>query len=383
MIEIFEKERVVQNDGAMIKVIGIGGCGGNAVDHMIRVGVQGVQFIAANTDAQVLAHCLAPIKIQLGSSGLGAGSIPEAGRVAAQESRDAIAAALADAHMCFITGGMGGGTGTGAAPVVAEIAKEMGILSVAVVTKPFEYENRDRVAESGIETLSRYVDALIVILNEKLFNVHGVDGNADECYQAADNVLASAVGGISEIINVTGRNNLDFQDVRTAMAEMGRAMLGSSEASGVDRARIAAEQAAVSPLLEGAELTGARCVLVNITATKSSLKLSEMKEAVDAVKAYAAPEAFIKSGIVYDDKMEDRIRVTVVATGLGTPRTGVSGLGTNLRVVQSTGTHGVGTGVDGFETPAVIRNGRRGPSDSANPNIDTLTIPAFLRRQAN
>ena len=249
MFEIVEKE----SSGTMIKVIGVGGAGGNAVDHMIREGVKGVDFISANTDAQALKRSLAPVKVQLGDTGLGAGSKPEAGRAAAQESRDDIAAVLEGAHMVFITGGMGGGTGTGAAPVVAEIAKEMGILTVAVVTKPFDFENRIRVAESGVEELTRHVDSLIVVLNDKLLDVYGDDAGFEECFRSADNVLRSAVGGIAEIINVPGLVNVDFQDVRTAMAEMGRAMMGSAEASGLDRARIAAEQAAVSPLLEGTD----------------------------------------------------------------------------------------------------------------------------------
>jgi cell division protein FtsZ len=386
-----EKEQIAQIGDTVIKVIGVGGGGGNAVDYMVRVGVPGVQFIAANTDAKALSRCLAPTKIQLGSSGLGAGSKPEAGREAALESRDAIAAALADANMCFIAGGMGGGTGTGAAPVVAEIAKEMGILCVAVVTKPFEYETRDAVAESGIEELTRYADALIVVQNEKLYQEYGEDILEDEAMSAADKVLSNAVGGISEIINIVGRRNVDFQDVRTAMAEMGRAMMGSAEASGVDRARLATEQAAINPLLEGSELTGARCVLVNITAAKSSLKLSEIKEAVSAVKAFAAPEAFVKTGIVHDESMEDRIRVTVVATGLGTPRV-ASRRTPDIHIVQGTGTYGpvfggASIGKDGGSDrgPNVFRdNGRRGGiSAPVNTNVDPLTIPAFLRRQAD
>ncbi|MDR2690248.1 MAG: cell division protein FtsZ [Azoarcus sp.] len=384
MIELVEKEQV--KNAIVIKVIGVGGAGGNAVDHMINVGLKGVEFVAANTDAQALTRCLAPVKLQLGSTGLGAGSKPEAGREAALDSRDAIAAVLSNTNMCFITGGMGGGTGTGAAPVVAEIAKEMGVLCVAVVVRPFEHENRDRVADSGIEELTRYVDALIVILNEKLFEIYGDDGLADECYQAADNVLVSAVGGISEIINGSGHHNVDFQDVRTAMAEMGRAMLGSAEASGIDRARIAAEQAAVSPLLEGSELAGARCALVNITASRSTLKLSEIKVAVSTVRAFAAPEAFVKHGIVYDESMGDRIRVTVVATGLGVPRSARP----MMQVVQSTGTHGAdlqGLNLDDVNIPSVIRrrdrDNRRTVEAMSRNGMDPQSIPAFLRRQAD
>ncbi|MCK9258538.1 MAG: cell division protein FtsZ [Azoarcus sp.] len=379
MFEIIEKEPV----GTIIKVVGVGGAGGNAVDHMIREGVQGVDFISANTDAQALSRCLAPTKIQLGVSGLGAGSKPEAGRAAAQESREEIAAALEGAHMCFITGGMGGGTGTGAAPVVAEIAKEMGILAVAVVTKPFDFENRIRVAESGVEELTRHVDSLIVVLNDKLLDVFGDDAGFEECFRSADNVLRSAVGGIAEIINVPGLVNVDFQDVRTAMAEMGRAMMGSAEASGMDRARIAAEQAAVSPLLEGTELSGARCVLINITASKS-LKMSEVRDAVKTVQAFAAPEAFVKYGTVFEESMEDRIRITVVATGLGTPR--ATARQPVMQVVQGTGTYGPNSGVDmnNLDVPAVMRSGRRTTVDAmSNNGVGTYDIPAFLRRQAD
>ncbi len=379
MFEIVEKEQA----GTVIKVIGVGGAGGNAVDHMIREGVQGVDFVVANTDAQALRRCLAPHKVQLGSSGLGAGSKPEAGRAAALDSRDAIAAALEGAHMCFITGGMGGGTGTGAAPVVAEIAKEMGVLTVAVVTKPFDFENRLRVAESGVDDLSRHVDSLIIVLNDKLLEVFGDDAGFEDCFRSADNVLKNAVGGIAEIINVPGLVNVDFQDVRTAMGEMGRAMMGSAEASGVDRARIAAEQAAVSPLLEGTELSGARCVLINITASRS-LKMSEVRDAVKTVQAFAAPEAFVKYGTVFEESMEDRVRVTVVATGLGTPS--ASARQPVMQVVQGTGTYGPvgGAQMADLDVPAVIRSGRRTTVEAMSANgMGTYDIPAFLRKQAD
>lgn len=378
MFEIVEKA----SGGTNIKVIGVGGAGGNAVDHMIREGVQGVDFITANTDAQALSRCLSPTKVQLGKTGLGAGSKPEAGRAAAQESRDAIAAALEGAHMCFITAGMGGGTGTGAAPVVAEIAKEMGILTVAVVTKPFDFENRIRVAESGVEELSKQVDSLIVVLNDKLLEVYGDDAGFEDCFRSADNVLTSAVGGIAEIINVPGLVNVDFQDVRTAMAEMGRAMMGSAQASGLDRARIAAEQAAVSPLLEGTELSGARCVLINITASRS-LKMSEVRDAVRTVQAFAASEAFVKYGTVFEESMEDRIRVTVVATGLGAVR--AAAMPRKMEVIR-TGTDNIGMEVDygSLELPAVIRRTSRTTVEAMSANgMSTLDIPAFLRKQAD
>ncbi|HQX06097.1 MAG TPA: cell division protein FtsZ [Zoogloea sp.] len=378
MFEIVEKA----SGGTNIKVIGVGGAGGNAVDHMIREGVQGVDFIIANTDAQALSRCLAQTKVQLGKTGLGAGSKPEAGRAAAQESRDAIAAALEGAHMCFITAGMGGGTGTGAAPVVAEIAKEMGILTVAVVTKPFDFENRIRVAESGVEELSKQVDSLIVVLNDKLLEVYGDDAGFEDCFRSADNVLTSAVGGIAEIINVPGLVNVDFQDVRTAMAEMGRAMMGSAQAAGLDRARIAAEQAAVSPLLEGTELSGARCVLINITASRN-LKMSEVRDAVKTVQAFAASEAFVKYGTVFDENMEDRIRVTVVATGLGAVRAAV--MPRKIEMVR-TGTDNIGMEIDygNLELPAVIRRTSRTTVEAMSANgMSTLDIPAFLRKQAD
>ena len=378
MFEIVEKA----SGGTNIKVIGVGGAGGNAVDHMIREGVQGVDFIIANTDAQALSRCLAQTKVQLGKTGLGAGSKPEAGRAAAQESRDAIAAALEGAHMCFITAGMGGGTGTGAAPVVAEIAKEMGILTVAVVTKPFDFENRIRVAESGVEELSKQVDSLIVVLNDKLLEVYGDDAGFEDCFRSADNVLTSAVGGIAEIINVPGLVNVDFQDVRTAMAEMGRAMMGSAQASGLDRARIAAEQAAVSPLLEGTELSGARCVLINITASRN-LKMSEVRDAVKTVQAFAASEAFVKYGTVFDENMEDRIRVTVVATGLGAVR--AAAMPRKMEVIR-TGTDNVSMEIDygNLELPAVIRRTSRTTVEAMSANgMSTLDIPAFLRKQAD
>ncbi len=298
---------VVENtaSGTVIKVIGVGGAGGNAVDHMIRNGVAGVEFITANTDGQALSRTQAKSQIQLGSTGLGAGAKPEAGRAAALEAREQIADALRGSHMAFITAGMGGGTGTGAAPVVAEVAKEMGILTVAVVTKPFSFEGvrRMQAAETGIEELSQHVDSVIVILNEKLEEVLGDDVSMEEAFSAADSVLKNAVAGISEIINVPGLINVDFQDVRTVMAEQGMAMMGSAAASGVDRARIAAEQAVACPLLEGVNLSGARGVVVNITANKSSLKLRETKEVMNTIRGFAADDATIIFGAVYDDPM--------------------------------------------------------------------------------
>ncbi|WP_417068315.1 cell division protein FtsZ [Niveibacterium terrae] len=380
MFEIKEKEPA----GTLIKVVGVGGAGGNAVDHMIREGVKGVEFVCANTDAQALLRSSAPSKIQLGDSGLGAGAKPEAGRAAALDARDRIAEALEGAHMVFITAGMGGGTGTGAAPVVAEVAREKGILTVAVVTKPFDFENRHRVADSGIEELAKNVDSLIVVLNEKLMEVYGEDASVEECFQSADNVLRNAVGGIAEIINLPGLVNVDFQDVRTVMAEMGRAMMGSAEAAGLDRARIAAEQAACCPLLEGVELSGARGVLINISASRS-LKMSEVREAVNTVRAFAHQDAFVIYGTVFEESMEDRIRVTVVATGLGVTKAAVAQK-TPMQVIR-TGTDNVGIEVDysDLEQPAVIRRPhRRSTVEAMSANgFGTLDIPAFLRKQAD
>jgi cell division protein FtsZ len=385
MFEIVENS----HSGTVIKVIGVGGAGGNAVDHMIRNRVAGVEFIAANTDAQALSRGLAKLQLQLGSTGLGAGAKPEAGRAAALEAREEIAEALRGAHMAFITGGMGGGTGTGAAPVVAEIAKEIGILTVAVVTKPFSFEGAKRMqaAEVGIQELSQHVDSVIVILNEKLEEVLGDDVSMEEAFSAADSVLKNAVAGISEIINVPGLINVDFQDVRTVMAEQGVAMMGSAGASGVDRARIAAEQAVACPLLEGINLSGARGVVVNITADKSSLKLRETKEVMNTIRGFAADDATIIFGAVYDENMGEELRVTVVATGLGQPQVARQHK-PQLVVHSRTGTdnmpaHGVDyRALD--EMPAVIRKNRASTIEALkNSGVDKYDIPAFLRKQAD
>jgi cell division protein FtsZ len=381
---------VVENpaSGTVIKVIGVGGAGGNAVDHMIRNGVAGVEFVTANTDAQALSRTLAKNQIQLGATGLGAGAKPEAGRAAAMEARDQIADALHGSHMVFITAGMGGGTGTGAAPVVAEVAKDMGILTVAVVTKPFSFEGVRRMqsAETGIDELSQHVDSVIVILNEKLEEVLGDDVSMEEAFSAADSVLKNAVAGISEIINVPGLINVDFQDVRTVMGEQGMAMMGSAATSGVDRARIAAEQAVACPLLEGVNLSGARGVVVNITANKSSLKLRETKEVMNTIRGFAADDATIIFGAVYDDPIGEELRVTVIATGLGQPQ---QVRAAKPKLVQKTGTDNmpVGGGVDYRvldEMPAVIRKNRTSTIEALQANgVDKYDIPAFLRKQAD
>lgn len=305
----------------IIKVVGVGGAGGNAVQHMIRRGVDGVEFICMNTDAGALQRSAASVNLQLGSSGLGAGAKPEIGAASAQEARARIADSLQGAHMVFITAGMGGGTGTGAAPIVAQVAKEMGILTVGVISKPFDFEGvkRLKVAEEGAHELEAYVDSLIVVLNEKLFEVMGEDAEFDKAFACADDVLHNAVSGIAEIINVQGLINVDFEDVKTVMGEQGKAMMGTATVSGMDRARLAAEAAVASPLLEGVDLSGARGVLVNITASRS-LKLSETREVMAAIRGYAADDATVIFGTVYDDSLGDALRVTVVATGLNHPQ---------------------------------------------------------------
>ena len=390
----------IESSGTVIKVVGVGGAGGNAITHMIARDVKGVEFIAANTDAQVLTRTGATTQIQLGSTGLGAGANPEKGREAADAERDRIREALDGAHMVFITAGMGGGTGTGAAPVVAEIAKEMGILTVGVVTKPFLFEGgrRMRAAEAGIQELAEHVDSLIVILNEKLMDVLGEDVSMEDAFKEADNVLHNAVAGISEIINQPGLVNVDFQDVKTVMSEMGMAMMGSAYAEGMDRARIAAEQAVASPLLEGIDLTGARGVLVNVTASKS-VKMKEYREVAETIKHFADPDAHIICGVVFDDSMGDRLRVTVVATGLGranaqrapkpqlvaTPmlRTGTD----NVPFAAEAAGQPPGVDYNALDTPAVFRSeraSRRAQVEAmANNGVEKYDIPAFLRKQAD
>ena len=388
--------------GTVIKVVGVGGAGGNAVQHMINKGVAGVEFIAANTDAQALAASSAHNIIQIGESGLGAGMRPEIGRQLAEQSRMRIEDALRGAHMVFIAAGMGGGTGTGAAPIVAEVAKSLGALTVAVVSKPFSYEGQKcmDVADAGLEELSKHVDSLIVILNEKLEEIYE-DDSMLEWMKHADDVLNNAVAGIAEIINVPGHINVDFNDVKTIMSEQGKAMMGTATASGVDRARIAAEQAVASPLLDGIDLSGAKGVLVNVTASRG-LKGKEIKEVMAAVRAFAAPDAAIAQGIAYDDEMGDELRVTVVATGLGKNKANIS-LVQPQQVLRTgtygapmmSGTPGVTAGVtmgtatagamDGMKQPAVWRREQASEQVRAmqNNGVETYDIPAFLRKQAD
>ena len=386
--------------GTVIKVVCVGGAGGNAVQHMINKGVSGVEFIAANTDAQALAASSAHNVIQIGPSGLGAGMRPEVGRQLAEQSRSRIEDALRGAHMVFIAAGMGGGTGTGAAPIVAEVAKSMGALTVAVVSKPFSYEGQKcmDVAESGLEELTKHVDSLIVILNEKLEDIYEDESMLD-WMKHADDVLNNAVAGIAEIINVPGHINVDFNDVKTIMSEQGKAMMGTATASGVDRARIAAEQAVASPLLDGIDLSGAKGVLVNVTASRG-LKGKEIKEVMAAVRAFAAPDASIAQGIAYDDAMGDELRVTVVATGLGKNKkiqlvqpqpmlkTGTYNAPTMAGAASVSGGMAMGaadTAVGGLKQPAVWRREQASEQVQAmqRNGVETYDIPAFLRKQAD
>jgi len=375
----------VDTQDAVIKVIGVGGCGGNAVDHMITSGLSGVEFIAINTDAQALNRNQAKLQLQLGNGvtkGLGAGANPDVGREAALEDRERIAELIDGADMLFITAGMGGGTGTGAAPVVAEVAKELGILTVAVVTKPFMFEGRRvRAANAGIEQLARHVDSLIIIPNEKLMQVLGDDVSMLDAFKAANNVLHGAVGGIAEVINCPGLVNVDFADVRTVMSEMGMAMMGSAQASGENRARIAAEQAVASPLLEDVNLAGARGVLVNITAS-STVKMREIHEVMNTIKSFTAEEATVIVGQVLDDSMEDALRVTMVATGLGSP---VARQQQKPMQIIRTGTDDAPMMMGNSEdVPNVMTNRRsRTVQAMSDSGIDTLDIPACLRRQAD
>jgi cell division protein FtsZ len=410
-IEMIEVEEF--HLGTQIKVIGVGGGGGNAVEHMIARAVQGVEFICANTDAQALSRSAAHKSIQLGQSGLGAGSKPDKGREAAEAAVEDIRAAINGAHMLFITAGMGGGTGTGAAPVIARVAKEMGILTVGVVTKPFDWEGGRRMtnADQGLSELEANVDSLIVVLNEKLLEVLGDDITQDEAFAHANDVLKNAVGGIAEIINVPGHVNVDFEDVRTVMGEPGKAMMGTALAEGPDRARIAAEQAVACPLLEGIDLSGAKGVLVLITAAKGSLKLAESKLAMNTIRAYASPDAHVIYGTAYDDSLGDQIRVTVVATGLSRQgqqrrtapplqvlRTGTDNVPFSIPTISNavagpgaanTAPAPIVTQSDyaGMAVPSVWRTNRTQAAARvdalANGGMDDFEIPAFLRKQAD
>ena len=382
-------------EGAVIKVVGVGGAGGNAVNHMIARSVQGVEFIALNTDRQALSRSQAGRIIQLGDQGLGAGANPQAGRAAADAARDQIREVLEGANMVFLTAGMGKGTGTGASPIVAEIAKELGILTVGVVTKPFHFEGAKKmqIAETGIEQLVDNVDSLIVVLNQNLFDVMDEDASLEDAFKRADDVLHNAVAGIAEIINVPGLVNVDFADVRTVMGEQGKAMMGIGESAGLDRARLAAEQAVASPLLDGVDLSGARGVIVNITATRG-LKLRETNEVINTIKAFCADDATIIHGTVFDDAMDERLRVTVVATGIGRKSPATRPVLVPA-AVQRTGTH------DAMPAPAAVAQNSYGELDPPavwrsprgnaaaqvaaleESGVERFDIPAFLRKQAD
>ena len=388
MFEIMEKD----SQEAVIKVIGVGGCGGNAIEHMITKNLSGVEFICTNTDMQALKKSQAKTVLQIGSEitkGLGAGAKPEIGRDAALEDRDRIAEIIDGADMLFITAGIGGGTGTGAAPIIAEVAKEMGILTVAVVTKPFAFEGkRTKVATEGLEELSQHVDSLIVIPNEKLMEVLGEDVPFLEAFRAANDVLHNAVSGIAEIINCPGLVNVDFADVRTVMSEMGMAMMGSAEASGPERARIAAEQAVASPLLEDVNLANARGVLINITAS-ASFKMKEYYDVMNTIKEFTADDATVIVGNVMDETMGDKLRVTMVATGLNgaiARRQQKPELRVMTTVMNGTTNQPMFVGGEvEDEAPAVFsQNNRRAQVEAMKMSgVEEYDIPAFLRKQAD
>ena len=373
---------------AVIKVIGVGGGGGNAVEHMVRERIEGVEFFAVNTDAQALRKTAVGQTIQIGSGitkGLGAGANPEVGRNAADEDREALRAALDGADMVFIAAGMGGGTGTGAAPVVAEVAKDLGILTVAVVTKPFNFEGKKRMAfaEQGITELSKHVDSLITIPNDKLLKVLGRGISLLDAFGAANDVLKGAVQGIAELITRPGLMNVDFADVRTVMSEMGYAMMGSGVASGEDRAEEAAEMAISSPLLEDIDLSGARGVLVNITAG-FDLRLDEFETVGNTIRAFASDNATVVIGTSLDPDMNYELRVTVVATGIGMDKRPEITLVTNKQVQQPVmdryQQHGMSPLTQEQKPAAKVVNDNT-PQTAKEP--DYLDIPAFLRKQAD
>ena len=385
-------ENVPQN--AVIKVIGVGGGGGNAVQHMIANNVEGVEFVCANTDSQALNNLQSKnlTLLQIGSNitkGLGAGSNPDIGRQAALEDREEIAEVLSGTDMVFITAGMGGGTGTGAAPIVAEIARELGILTVAVVTKPFPFEGKKRVriAAEGIAALSENVDSLITIPNEKLLDVLGKDASLLEAFKAANDVLLGAVKGIADLIMRPGMINVDFADVRTVMSEMGMAMMGTGFAHGENRAQEAAETAIRSPLLEDVNLEGARGILVNITASEN-LSLGEFAEVGDTVEKFASEDATVVVGTVIDPDMGDEMRVTVVATGLGRGEEYTR----PSNVIDNTRNEGI-TNYGQLDKPALLRSRSKKAAAMTSPTLakavgadtdmDYLDIPAFLRKQAD
>ena len=380
------------SEEAVIKVIGVGGGGGNAVEHMVSQSIEGVEFIAVNTDAQVLRSSSANVTLQIGSAvtkGLGAGANPNVGRQAAEEDRETIRQSLEGADMVFITAGMGGGTGTGAAPEVAKIAKELGILTVAVVTKPFPFEGRKRTefADQGIEELSKYVDSLITIPNEKLLKVMGRGTPLLQAFSEANNVLRGAVQGIAELITRPGLINVDFADVKTVMSEMGTAMMGSGEGRGEDRAEEAAEAAIACPLLEDIDLSGARGILVNITAGPD-FAIDEFETVGNAVKAFASENATVVVGTVIDMEMADELRVTVVATGIGAERKPDISLVSNRATRTSADAGEFKLQANNAETVThVATDGNKALAQEekveVGNDLEYLDIPAFLRKQAD
>jgi cell division protein FtsZ len=375
------------NQNAIIKVVGIGGGGGNAVEHMVAMSLEGVDFICANTDAQALKNSSARTLLQLGGSitkGLGAGANPDVGKQAALEDRERLMEVIDGTDMLFITAGMGGGTGTGGAPVIAQVAREMGVLTVAVVTKPFPFEGRKRmdIAQSGIDELSRHVDSLITIPNEKLLSVLGKDMSLLDAFKAANNVLLGAVQGIAELITRPGLINVDFADVRTVMSEMGMAMMGSGSATGEHRAQRAAEAAIASPLLEDVNLEGAKGILVNITAGMD-MAIGEFEEVGSTIKHFASENATVVVGTVIDPTLSDELRVTVVATGLGEDKVAVMApekVDKEIRTAEGK------VDYSKLDRPTVIRQKAAGADvepPAPGDDMDYLDIPAFLRRQAD
>ena len=376
------------SQSAIIKVIGVGGGGGNAVSHMVNAGIEGVDFVCANTDAQALNTARVKTALQIGcniTKGLGAGADPDIGRQAAMEDRDRIVEVIEGADMLFITAGMGGGTGTGAAPVVAQVAKELGILTVAVVTRPFEMEGTKRmsIADNGIAELGKYVDSLITIPNEKLLAVLGSDCTLVNAFESANEVLQGAVQGIAELITTPGTMNVDFADVRTVMSEMGMAMMGTGTSSGEGRAREAAEAAISSPLLEDVNLSGANGILVNVT-SDLNLTIGEFSEIGDTIKEFSAPDATVIIGSALDPSMNDEVRVTVVATGLG--KDIQSSQSPPIRVIQKeiSPDNGQKPNYHNYEKPTTERKKAAGDGiQSEESTQEYLDIPAFLRRQAD
>ena len=380
---MFELMDTYSQGNAVIRVIGVGGGGGNAVEHMLGANIEGVEFVCANTDSQALKASSAKTVLQLGSGvtkGLGAGANPEAGRQAALEDRDRIIDLLEGSDMVFLTAGMGGGTGTGATPVIAQLAKELGILTVAVVTKPFPFELKRRmtIAEEGIEELAEHVDSLITVPNEKLLSVLGRGVTLRDAFKAANDVLLGAVQGIAELITRPGMINVDFADVSTVMSEKGRAMMGTGSATGEDRAKQAAQSAIACPLLEDIDLRGARGILVNVTAGPN-LGMDEFAEVGEAIGEFASENALVVIGTALDEGVADELRVTVVATGLGASERPVE---TDIRVVESSPAGVVD--YKKFELPTVMRKQvNEGPQATVENDPDYLDIPAFLRRQAD